>query len=720
MLAAALLVAPATASAQEPDTDGTGFYVTMAARSCPTYESITANRARNDIQESLRDLGKDTLYTDGEPINPTTEDQGQPTCRPITDWQFTLGRGYLSRAVAGPWGQLSIVTEPFTTPITTLASTPLLDDQGRPVAGQAVPGAVSIELSPDQAELSQRANTLWIQGGTPTDPILDAVPQFEGRYGFGALRCAIDNLNGDNVEWIGYPQGVRHVFCYAYYVEPPPTSGTIVIRKESTADAAETFSYRSDLTYDPSGRFSLSASAGQSDQETFYRAAGLRPWTVTEEVPAGWELTELTCTNTGSSTISYSGATASIVLAAGDLVTCTYKNRPKPPPGQLSVRKVTVGGVGTFGFDVHPAAGGSLIERLTAKTRLPFVPVTASPSPLSLEAGRYRIDEDLPASSARGSWSVRAVACNGRLRPANRRQIVEVTAGEGATCTYLNRFTPAGSIEISKVTRGNTGTAGFQISSLDDPARQYQQTAEVTQEGTPTRARGDDTSRLPLGRYVIQETNASPDTGDGRWVLGGVVCGDVITPWEHGRVEITLTRKRPDLECRFYNVYLPRDVPPEPPGPNPVPGGPRADLQITKVPDQPTATSGQVVGERITVTNRGPVAAEQVVVGDQLVSRRSVLVSAEPSQGRCYRLPVLACDLGELSAGASATVRLRVQVFGPGSEGNVAVVGSSTLDRNVRSQRVRAAIDVRRRARPQPCEPRGRGARSEPSARAAC
>ena len=93
--------------------------MTIAARSCPSYEAITANLARNDIQESLRDLGADTLYTSGQPIDPDLEAQGQPTCKPLPNWQFTLGRGYQSRAVSGTWGSLSIVTGPFPDAIET-------------------------------------------------------------------------------------------------------------------------------------------------------------------------------------------------------------------------------------------------------------------------------------------------------------------------------------------------------------------------------------------------------------------------------------------------------------------------------------------------------------------------------------------------------------------------------------------------------------------------
>ena len=78
--------------------------MTYAARACPTYTDVTANLARNDIQESLRDLGADTLYTSGELISADKEQQGQPNCRPLPNWRFVLGTGYESQVVNGTWG----------------------------------------------------------------------------------------------------------------------------------------------------------------------------------------------------------------------------------------------------------------------------------------------------------------------------------------------------------------------------------------------------------------------------------------------------------------------------------------------------------------------------------------------------------------------------------------------------------------------------------------
>jgi len=227
--------------------------VTFVARTCPSYTDIAANRARNNIQESLQDLGADTLYNAGDAVSPAIEQAQQPNCTPLPDWRFTMGRGYVSRAVSGPWGALSVVTGPFAGDIVTTTSVPLLDRNGDDT-GNTLAGAVTVALTPDQIALAAKANSLWAQGGTPTDPVLNQ--QHPGEFGFGALRCAVDALNGDNVEWIGYPAGAKHVFCYAYYVVPPPTSGTIVVRKvvdDPAATATQSFGFQGDVSYTPGG-----------------------------------------------------------------------------------------------------------------------------------------------------------------------------------------------------------------------------------------------------------------------------------------------------------------------------------------------------------------------------------------------------------------------------------------------------------------------------------
>ncbi len=107
--AAAVLALCGSASGQqisqnEPDGRGTDVFVTLAARECDEYTDIRANLARNDVMESLQDLGEDTLYSSGDQVDPRTEQAGQPDCRPLVGWRFTFGDGYQTRAVSGVWG----------------------------------------------------------------------------------------------------------------------------------------------------------------------------------------------------------------------------------------------------------------------------------------------------------------------------------------------------------------------------------------------------------------------------------------------------------------------------------------------------------------------------------------------------------------------------------------------------------------------------------------
>ena len=176
------------------------------------------------------------------------------------------------------------------------------DQHGNPSTSKpAILGATTIELSTAEA-LQAADKQLWIQGGVPGDPVLDNVPAFTSQYGFAALRCATDNVNGDNVEYIRFPIGTQHVYCFAYYVKPPPTAGTIVIKKATDpANADLTFNFEGTVSYNPGGVFTLNARSKPS--ETFFRAGVTGDtdptrWTAAEPEalwPNGWALAGRTC-----------------------------------------------------------------------------------------------------------------------------------------------------------------------------------------------------------------------------------------------------------------------------------------------------------------------------------------------------------------------------------------------------------------------------------------
>ena len=254
--------------------------MTIAARSCPTYQDITANRARNNIMESLKDLGPDTPYgQNGLPllVDPAVEAQVQPNCTAIDNWEFTLGTGIATRDAVPPepWGRLSYVTDPFSPVITTQPSVPLLNGLGQPT-GSTIYGATTITLTTSSGTSRPRPASCGSRAARKQNPITDAET-----YGFGALRCATDNLNGDNVEWISYPPDTTHVFCFAYYVKPPPTSGTITVRKEVSLPPdtpAQKLRFTGNISY-ANNEFFLTAVERQPDEPEVHPRRRMRPGT---------------------------------------------------------------------------------------------------------------------------------------------------------------------------------------------------------------------------------------------------------------------------------------------------------------------------------------------------------------------------------------------------------------------------------------------------------
>ena len=126
--AVVLVAAPSAADAQIRTNQK---LVTIAARECPTYESIRANRARNNIQESLKDLGPDTNYAAGEPLTAEREAlQPQDACS-----RSRTGASRWGRAIrAARWPALGAPVDrhdPFGTQIVTKNDVPLLNNQGQ-------------------------------------------------------------------------------------------------------------------------------------------------------------------------------------------------------------------------------------------------------------------------------------------------------------------------------------------------------------------------------------------------------------------------------------------------------------------------------------------------------------------------------------------------------------------------------------------------------------
>ena len=97
---------PRTGAAQPAAAESNGaaqYSVTLAAHVCPTYSDVFANRSRNNIMESLQDLGPDSPYTNFVAVDPAVEDGMAPqtSCTPLPNWTFAFGTGIAANAL-GP------------------------------------------------------------------------------------------------------------------------------------------------------------------------------------------------------------------------------------------------------------------------------------------------------------------------------------------------------------------------------------------------------------------------------------------------------------------------------------------------------------------------------------------------------------------------------------------------------------------------------------------
>ena len=434
-LAVLLVIAvPASGAADARRRLTTGLKLTLVARQCPQYSDVMANLARDDNMQSLQDLGKDSVYTAGEPVSPAVEAANDANCTPLTGWKFTLGSGIganvqdLATVTPSPDGLAQPVTE---------ASTPLLDTLGNPT-GQTLAGATTLTLD---SALTTVANNrrLQIMGGTPTDPLNHTL--FGNTYSFATLRCAIDNQRADNVDRAAYPTAESHVFCYYYAVKQAAEPGSVVIRKVlRNSTTAHDFTYTGNLSYNVDKSFSLTAGQDAPGEQTFVRASTAQtgtPWTATEDTLAGWTLVSLDCDSAqGTSRTTVQGATATITLAAQDTVTCTYTNAPSDTVGELRLRKRTLGAAGgPFSF----ATSGTAIGTATTTVEGTSVPAGTA----HLDLGTHTITETLPTSTT-GTWTLTSATCDGtpvHVDQASRSFPVLVTTRD-LTCTVTNTFHP--------------------------------------------------------------------------------------------------------------------------------------------------------------------------------------------------------------------------------------------------------------------------------------
>ena len=373
-----------------------------------------------------------------------------------------------------------------------------------------IEGAVTLQLTADQIAQASKGNSLWVMGGTPTDPV--ATP---ANYAFGALRCGVDNLNGDNVEWVTFPNNSIHVFCFAYYVMPPPPAGTIIVRKRLSIPAGapdvppQTFRFTGNLSFTPdpadsnnpqSNYFNIqrrrlrrgAVVAGQGDLPCVPRG---RPGPFREAPPAvvlghlrqAWSARPRTANRRVTKNPADPRRGVRRCSVAGDVVTCTSTNNLDVSARDSTSAKYSLTGGGRLrsisaGEPRQHGAGGDADDH-----DRPGGDRRGGPSRSPPQAGaRVHHHRELPRRDG-GHSQLASATCGGQAvqRPAGaddhpRRAATQVCTAPPTT------FVPKGSITLRKVTLGATATTAFVISPDFGTPVTYTQSATTTHEGTPS------------------------------------------------------------------------------------------------------------------------------------------------------------------------------------------------------------------------------------------
>ncbi|MBA2614595.1 MAG: DUF11 domain-containing protein [Actinobacteria bacterium] len=122
-------------------------------------------------------------------------------------------------------------------------------------------------------------------------------------------------------------------------------------------------------------------------------------------------------------------------------------------------------------------------------------------------------------------------------------------------------------------------------------------------------------------------------------------------------------------------------------------GAAQANLGLTKTASSDAVARGGIVSYTLRITNQGAQDATGVTLSDPLPAGAELL-GITPSQGSCQPGPPIACALGTVANGASATVTIDVRATQEGALTNVADVSGTLNDPNIANNRAMAVTTV--------------------------
>jgi uncharacterized repeat protein (TIGR01451 family) len=240
--------------------------------------------------------------------------------------------------------------------------------------------------------------------------------------------------------------------------------------------------------------------------------------------------------------------------------------------------------------------------------------------------------------------------------------------GDTATCTITNTLKPKPIlIVIKNVINDNGGTAKASNFTLSVTG------SSPTPASFPGDPIGTVVTLLP-GAYSVHEAAAAGYT----------------TTMDAGCTG-TLVHYGDKATCTVTNNDIAQPPPPPPPPAAAV--SPKIDLVITKVASPNPVTLGNNVTYTLTVTNKGPNQANNVVMTDSLPSEVN-FVSLTTDKGTCTGTNAITCNFGQVAVGEIITVTIVVKPTTTGTITNTAVVAGTEQELNPADNTASATVTV--------------------------
>jgi plastocyanin len=265
-------------------------------------------------------------------------------------------------------------------------------------------------------------------------------------------------------------------------------------KRASIKVAKETLPDGDAASFDFTGDITATLSDGQMSDAVLVEPG---TYTVTESALEGWDLTDISCSEAGSSG-DLSTATATFNVAAGDDVTCTFTNTKR---GKIIVEKQTVPDQATGGFTFSGALSGSIGDDGTLMSAL-------------IEPGTYTVTESDPTPD----FDLTGIICTDQASATassgdtgTRTATFEVDPGEEVRCTFTN--TQRGDIVIVKNTESPSGDGTF---SYTGDLGAFDLTTVSGTASTTTQFHN-----TAPGTYAVTESDPTPD-----FDLVGLTCVD--------------------------------------------------------------------------------------------------------------------------------------------------------------------------------------------------